>query len=179
MFLNLFKKYNYLYLYIFKKRFELKYKFNNLKLACLTMEIFDLDEFQPIKKIVEDSRETIRNVINKHFTETLHDEKRKIEEMRFFIRVLKFLTKKWNIEILYELEIHNGLTFNKIMRHMEKISSRTLSDCLKQLQSINLITRTIQDTRPPSVLYELSDKGKGFIELSMIMIFYLANNSDK
>ena len=27
-----------------------------------------------------------------------------------------------------------------------------------------LITRTVKDTRPPTVLYELSEKGKGSIE---------------
>ncbi|MFX0043432.1 MAG: winged helix-turn-helix transcriptional regulator [Candidatus Hodarchaeota archaeon] len=42
---------------------------------------------------------------------------------------------------------------------MEDISSRSLSDRLKQLEELNLITRTVQDGRPPKVLYELSEKG--------------------
>ena len=112
------------------------------------MDLFKFDEFQPFIEIIRNSRPIIRKVL---------------------------VTKKWNVEILYELEIHKGLTFNDIARHLEKISSRTLSDCLKQLQELGLITRTVQDTRPPSVLYELSNKGKGFVELSLILIYYLSD----
>lgn len=66
------------------------------------------------------------------------------------------------------------MNFNEITRHFEGISSKSLSDCLKHLESIDLITRTVQDGRPPKVLYELSDKGRGFVELSQIVIFFLA-----
>ena len=141
------------------------------------MEIFKFNEFQPFTEIIRKSRPIIRKALDKHFNETIHDEKRKIDEIRFFLGIFKFVTKKWNVEILYELEIHKGLTFNDIARHLEKISSRTLSDCLKQLQKLGLITRTVQDTRPPSVLYELSNKGKGFVEISLILIYYLAGTS--
>ena len=143
------------------------------------MEIFDLDEWKPLAKIIKDSRVIIRNIMTKHFDETIHDDSRKIQEVGFFLKVFKFITKKWNIEILYELEIHKGLTFNEIMRHMQKISTRTLSDCLKQLQKYDLITRNIQDTRPPSVLYKLNENGNGFIELSLLLIYYLANVRQK
>ncbi|MFX0155005.1 MAG: winged helix-turn-helix transcriptional regulator [Candidatus Hodarchaeota archaeon] len=139
------------------------------------MEIFKYNEFESFKEIIKTSRPLIRKALDKHFTETIHDEKRKIDEIRFFLNIFKFVTKKWNVEILYELEIHNGLIFNDITRHLEKISSRTLSDCLKQLLELELITRTVQDTHPPSVLYNLSHKGKGFVELSLILIYYLAD----
>jgi len=139
------------------------------------MEIFKYNEFKTFKEIIKTSRPLIRKALDKHFTETIHDEKRKIDEIRFFLNIFKFVTKKWNVEILYELEIHNGLTFNDITRHLEKLSSRSLSDCLKQLQELDLISRTVQDTHPPSVLYSLSDKGKGFVELSLILIYYLAD----
>lgn len=144
------------------------------------MKIFNLQEWKPLDDLIKDSREVIRNVMNKHFNENIHDESRKIEEVRFFLKNFRFITKKWNVEILYELEIHNGLIFNDLMRHLQNISSRTLSDCLKQLQNFKLITRTVKDTRPPTVLYELSEKGKGFIELSILIIYHLADvvNSD-
>ncbi len=143
------------------------------------MDIFDLEEWKPLAEIIKDSRGIIRNIMTKHFDETIHDDIRKIQEVGFFLKVFRFITKKWNIEILYELEIHDGLTFNEIMRHMQKISTRTLSDCLKQLQNYGLITRNVQDTRPPSVLYRLSEHGKGFIELSLLLIYYLSNVRQK
>jgi len=143
------------------------------------MDIFDLEEWKPLADIIKDSRVIIRDIMTKHFDETIHDDNRKIQEVGFFLEVFRFITKKWNIEILYELEIHDGLNFNEIMRHMTKISTRTLSDCLKQLQNYGLITRNVQDTRPPTVLYKLSENGKGFIELSLLLIYYLANVRQK
>lgn len=144
------------------------------------MKIFNLQEWKPLDDVIKHSRDVIRNVMNKHFNESIHNEVRKVEEVRFFLKNFRFITRKWNVEILYELEIHKGLTFNDLIRHLQKISSRTLSDCLKQLQNFELITRTVKDTRPPTVLYELSEKGKGFIELSILIIYHLADveNSD-
>jgi DNA-binding HxlR family transcriptional regulator len=93
--------------------------------------------------------------------------------MKFFLQTFEFIRKKWNVRILYELEIHSGLNFNEIMRHLEGISTRSLSDRLKQLEDLNLITRTVQNGRPPKVLYELSKKGRGIIELIQFIILYL------
>ena len=140
------------------------------------MEFFNQKEFEPIKQIIKDSRKIIRNAIDKHFTEILHDTTRRVEEIKNFLDIIKMTTRKWNVEILFELEIHNGLIFNDIMRHIGKISSRTLSDCLKKLQRMGFITRTIQDTRPVSVFYELSDKGKGLVELTMIILYFLKDD---
>jgi DNA-binding HxlR family transcriptional regulator len=72
-----------------------------------------------------------------------------------------------------ELEIHGGLHFNELMRHLEGISSRSLSDRLKLLKKKGLVSRTVQETIPPRVLYKLKEKGKGFVELSLPMIWYL------
>ena len=111
--------------------------------------------------------------MDEHFKKIEHDHDRKIMEKNYFLKIFKFITRKWNIQILYELEIHGGMNFNEIQRHLEGISSRSLSDCFKELEGLNLITRTVLDERPPKVLYELSDKGKGLIEISAFIVMYL------
>lgn len=138
------------------------------------MEDYDLEDFRPLKEHIEKSRSLVRNLMDAHFSKILHDEARKVGEMRFFLKVFKFITRKWNVEILYELEIHKGLNFNEITRHLKGISSKSLSDCLKELENLDLIIRTVQEGHPPKVFYELSEKGKGFIELSQFIIMYLA-----
>jgi len=138
------------------------------------MEKIDLEDFKPLNDFIEQARAIIRKLKDIHFEKTLHDEKRKILEMKFFLKTFRFITKKWNVEILYELEIHNGMYFNELIRHLKGISSKSLSDCLKQLETLNLITRSVQNDRPPKVLYKLSEKGRGFVELSQIVIFYLS-----
>ncbi len=136
---------------------------------------FDLKEWAEIQPLIKKSRETIRQLFEQHFKRFDHDADRKVGEIQSFLQIIRFITRKWTIEVLYELEIHNGLIFNALKRHLGDVSSRTLSDCLKELQEQELIQRTIQETRPPSVFYELTDGGKGFIELSMLLIMYLVN----
>jgi len=131
------------------------------------------EKIKPLDKLLKDSRKLVKELMNSHFQNIEHDEARNIEEMKFFLKTFEFIRKKWNVRILYELEIHSGMNFNEMMRHMEGISSRSLSDRLKQLENLNLITRTVQDGRPPKVLYELSEKGQGIIELIQFIILYL------
>lgn len=131
------------------------------------------EKIKPLDKLLKDSRKLVKELMNSHFQNIEHDEARNIEEMKFFLKTFEFIRKKWNVRILYELEIHSGMNFNEMMRHMEGISSRSLSDRLKQLEDLNLITRTVQDGRPPKVFYELSEKGQNIIELFQFIILYL------
>ncbi|MBD3342562.1 MAG: hypothetical protein GF353_25910 [Candidatus Lokiarchaeota archaeon] len=141
------------------------------------MSIKEIDEFEPIKELIHKSRVLVRKILDNHFDKIPHDKARREIEMRFFFNKVKFITKKWTLEIIWELEIHEGLHFNEIMRHLtgkrKKISTRSLSDILKKLQKFGLVSRSIQDTRPPTVFYQLTDKGKGFVELSIPLIMHL------
>lgn len=137
------------------------------------MDEIKTKKIKPLDKLLKDSRNLVKGLMDSHFERIKHDEERKIVEMKFFLKTFEFIRKKWNVRILYELEIHSGMNFNEMMRHMEGISTRSLSDRLKQLADLNLITRTVQDGRPPKVLYELSEKGQGIIELIQFIILYL------
>lgn len=138
------------------------------------MDKINLEQFTPIKDIIKKARIIVRNILNSHYDEIPHDNSRKDLEMRFFYNSLSSLTKKWIIEILWELELSNGLNFNELKRHLKGISTSSLSNRLKDLQKSNLISRTVQNTRPPSVFYQLTDKGKGVIELSILLITHLS-----
>lgn len=138
-----------------------------------TLDKLKDEKIKPLDKLLKDSRKLVKELMDSHFQNIEHDEARNIEEMKFFLKTFEFIRKKWNVRILYELEIHSGMNFNEMMRHMEGISSRSLSDRLKQLENLNLITRTVQDGRPPKVLYELSEKGQGIIDLIQFIILYL------
>ncbi|NVM19933.1 MAG: helix-turn-helix transcriptional regulator [Candidatus Lokiarchaeota archaeon] len=131
------------------------------------------NKIKPLDKLLKDSRNLVKELMDSHFKDIEHDEERKIVEMKFFLKTFEFIRKKWNVRSLYELEIHSGMNFNEMMRHMKGISSRSLSDRLKQLEDLKLITRTVQDARPPKVFYELSEKGQGIIELIQFIIVYL------
>ena len=50
-----------------------------------------------------------------------------------FLRFFRFLQRKWAVDILYVLIIQEELHFNEIMRLLEGVSSRTLTDRLIEL----------------------------------------------
>ena len=130
-------------------------------------------EFQKLDSSIGKMRQKVRELIEIHQQKVDHDEERKELELELFYKELDFIQKKWSINILWELEIHEGLHFNELMRHLDGISSRSLSDRLKLLKKKGLVSRTVQQSIPPRVLYELKEKGKGFVELSLPMIWYL------
>lgn len=135
---------------------------------------FDPNDWKPLKENIELSQKLVRNLIEKHFNSQPHHLERREEEIQWFLDQLRFITRKWNIDVLYQLSIHQNLSFNDLRRHLHDVSSRTLSDRLKQLQSLHLVERVLIDSRPPSTLYHLSEKGQGFVELSMLLIYFLA-----
>ena len=137
------------------------------------LEVFDSNMRKEIKNLMGTSRKVLRNIINTHLNDVTHDDVRKNLELNFFYKALNVITKKWSVQLLWELEVHGPMIFNVLMRHLDGISSRSLSDTLKNLEKYKLVLRSVQDTRPPSVLYQLTDKGKGLVELSILLIIQL------
>ena len=93
--------------------------------------------------------------------------------LKIFFENIDFITKKWILEIIWELETYKGSNFNELKRAIKGISSRILSIRLKELETTGVIKRTVQNTRPPKVFYQLSEKGKGFVELMVVLILFL------
>ncbi|MBN1215814.1 MAG: helix-turn-helix transcriptional regulator [Candidatus Lokiarchaeota archaeon] len=140
------------------------------------MDLEDNEMLIKIKKYISDSRIILRSLINNHQNKIKHNYDRRRLEVAYFDKAISILTKKWTIHILWELEVYRGLIFNQLMRHLKNISSRSLSGTLKMLEELQLISRTVQETRPPSVLYKLTDKGKGVVELSIPLLFMLSDD---
>ena len=75
-------------------------------------------------------------------------------------RIMKIFGGKWAFLILGEL--HMGTKrFNELGRSL-KISTKSLSDALKSLESHGVISRTVVPTIPVSVEYSLTEKGRDF-----------------
>lgn len=75
-----------------------------------------------------------------------------------------FLSKKWTISILITIANFEHLRFNDLRNRLEKITAKTLTDRLKELQKENLIQRTAYNEIPPRVEYCLTKKGKALTE---------------
>lgn len=65
---------------------------------------------------------------------------------------------EWTYPILRHLE-GEGLHFNELKRQLKHAPPSTVSLRLQQLEEEGLITRTVEQTNPKSVRYELNDRG--------------------
>jgi len=72
---------------------------------------------------------------------------------------LEVLSGKWKIPIIIALSQGN-FRFRELHRQVSGITTRMLSKELKELELHGLVTRTVYDSLPVSVDYELTPHGK-------------------
>lgn len=70
------------------------------------------------------------------------------------------LSGKWKISIISSICYYNKRRFSDILNDVVGISNKMLSKELKELEINKLIKRTVLDTQPITVQYELTDHGK-------------------
>lgn len=70
------------------------------------------------------------------------------------------LSGKWKISILASLCFNQTRRFTDLLNDVNGISNKMLSKELKELEVNKLVIRTVLNTRPVSVLYELTAHGK-------------------
>lgn len=87
------------------------------------------------------------------------------EELLAIRDSLEILGGKWKLLILIYLKNRQDrlVHFKMIERGIEGISAKMLSKELKELEVNLMLTRTIQDTRPITVTYALTDYGRSVI----------------
>lgn len=67
---------------------------------------------------------------------------------------------KWKIAIISSICFHQKRRFSDILNDVVGISNKMLSKELKELETNKLIIRTVLDTQPISVQYQLTEHGK-------------------
>lgn len=70
------------------------------------------------------------------------------------------LSGKWKIIIISALYNNGKFRFMELGRHIEGIAPKVLSKELKDLELNKLVKRTVLDTMPVTVEYELTAEGK-------------------
>lgn len=77
---------------------------------------------------------------------------------------LEVIQGKWRIPIIIALT-EGSKRFGEIRRDIADISPKMLSQELKELEASRLVTRTVYDTMPVSVEYELTPLGQSLMKL--------------
>jgi DNA-binding HxlR family transcriptional regulator len=92
-----------------------------------------------------------------------------IEEANFeetgFSYTLSLISGKYKMIILYCLMEYKSVRFNELQRYIKKISDKTLSQNLKELENDQLIKRKVYDQIPPKVEYSLTDRGQSLMKV--------------
>lgn len=80
-----------------------------------------------------------------------------------FSYTLSLISGKYKMTILYCLMEYEPVRFNALQRYLGKVSDKTLSQNLKELERDGLIHKEIYPQIPPKVEYTLTERGKSLM----------------
>jgi len=72
---------------------------------------------------------------------------------------INILSGKWKLRILWNLYIKKVVRFNELKRNLGNITTKTLTEQLRELEDKKIIKRTIYPEIPPKVEYSLTEIG--------------------
>ena len=91
---------------------------------------------------------------------------------------LSIINGKWKMLIIYYLSKNGILRYSELQRMIGKITYRTLSSSLKEMESDGLINRKEYPQIPPKVEYSLTEKGKTLWPIIQEMCQWGEHNKD-
>ncbi len=149
----------------------------------MTEKRFNKEQFESIWKDTVELLEPIFNAaeigVERH-TDLFNDIPGHEDLERLLMKdIFDIIQRKWMFNVVNALAFHNYLYFNEIKKHLGKISSKTLSERLKELLELNIINREVEDEfSPVRVKYSLTKYGKGLHHsLIPFVIYYFTTNN--
>ena len=89
---------------------------------------------------------------------------------------LSLISGKYKPVILYCLMEYEPVRFNEMQRYLKRVSDKTLSQNLKELERDGLIHREMYPEIPPKVEYTLTERGHSLVKvLDQLCDWGLAN----
>jgi DNA-binding HxlR family transcriptional regulator len=70
---------------------------------------------------------------------------------------------KWKSAILCKLFVKGDMRFSQLQSELPKVSSKVLTNQLRELESDGLINRTIYAEVPVRVVYSITDRGRSLM----------------
>lgn len=103
------------------------------------------------------------------------------EELLAMRDSLDVLGGKWKLMILRFLtnRTHQVIHFKKMQHEIDGISAKMLSKELKDLEINLLITRKVQDTKPITVAYSVTEYGKSVLPVTETLVQWGLNHREK
>lgn len=73
--------------------------------------------------------------------------------------LLGYVADKWTLVVLEELAEHGTMRFTELRRKIPTVSQKMLTQTLRQMERVGLVTRHVHPVIPPKVEYELTKLG--------------------
>ena len=73
---------------------------------------------------------------------------------------IEVLSGKWKVQIIGTLLFGGKMRFMDLRRNVEGIAAKMLSKELQDLETHQLVKRTVKETKPITVEYEITEYGK-------------------
>ena len=92
-------------------------------------------------------------------------------------QIASFLCKRWILTIIETIGNFDVLRFNNLLRRIEGITQKTLSERLQDLEKHNLVSRKAFPEKPPRVEYSLTIKGNKLKEAILPLYDFIESKS--
>jgi DNA-binding HxlR family transcriptional regulator len=73
---------------------------------------------------------------------------------------INILSGKWKLQIIWMISRKEIIRFNELQKSLGNITTKTLTQQLRELEEDKMIKRTVYPEVPPKVEYSLTDIGK-------------------
>jgi DNA-binding HxlR family transcriptional regulator len=93
-------------------------------------------------------------------------------------RTLGRIADKWTILVVGRLA-QRPCRFGVLRRSIEGISSKVLTQTLRELEEDGLVTRTVEPTSPPAVTYALTSLGRSLGKAAVRLRRWAEQHADK
>ena len=78
-------------------------------------------------------------------------------------RTLELLSGKWRTHIIYELCKHPSMRFGELKKACPHITNTMLTNTLRDLERLGIVSREQFNEIPPHVEYSLTEKGRALL----------------
>jgi DNA-binding HxlR family transcriptional regulator len=95
-------------------------------------------------------------------------------------RVLALFATKWTSMVLHTLHTRHGgaARTGALQRSLPGISKKMLTQTLREMEEIGILTRHVQSVVPPAVEYRLTPLGSRFMEPVELLYAWGRDNAD-
>lgn len=76
---------------------------------------------------------------------------------------INILSGKWKLKILWNIQRKNIIRFNELQKLLGSITTKTLTNQLRELEEQKIIKRNVYPEVPPKVEYSLTEVGESII----------------